>query len=65
MSSKKAGRRIKNMREASVREKTRALNKDPCSIFMDQKAYKRGDGRVQRDNGIVNINSWAVRERGF
>ena len=34
LSSKKVGRRIKNAREANVREETRASSKGLCSIFI-------------------------------
>ena len=34
LSSKKAGRRIKNAREANVREETRARSEGPCSVLI-------------------------------
>ena len=34
MSSKKAGCRIRNAREANVQEETRVPSKGPCSIFI-------------------------------
>ena len=49
---------------AKVQEKTRAPNKDPCSVFIKIRRLING-GHAQRGNEYVNINSWAMRERGF
>ena len=54
------------MREANVREETRAPSKGSCSIFIrirGSEAYKR-DGHAEKDNETVIINS-CVRGRGF
>ena len=46
MSSKKAGCRIKNGREANVQEETTALSKGPCSIFI----------RIRRLTSVVGVH---------
>ena len=64
MSSKTAGRRIENAREANVWEETRALSKGPWSIFI----------KIRRLTSVMDVHKETMKpctlthgheERGF
>ena len=63
LSSKRAGHKIENAREADVQEETRAPSKGPGSIFIRIRRLTSVMG-THRDNETVNINSWAWGEKG-
>ena len=51
MSSKRADAEL-NMREASVREETRALSKGPCSVFI----------RIRRLTSMMNVHKEIMKQ---